>query len=134
MTREEAIQFLQAVKECLLTSNSWLESTHEPIKEAFGMAIEALEQQPCEDCVSRQAAINAIPKTSPDLFENCRYCTMLDREEVIAILNGLPSVQPTYSLAEWCTDCKEYDQERHCCPRFNRVIRRTVEEIKGGEE
>lgn len=24
---------------------------------------------------------------------------------------------------EWCTDCKEYDTERHCCPRFNRVIR-----------
>jgi len=31
---------------------------------------------------------------------------------------------------EWCTDCKEYDQDRHCCPRWNRVIRNTVEEIK----
>lgn len=31
---------------------------------------------------------------------------------------------------KWCTDCKEYDQERHCCPRWNRVIRNTVEELK----
>lgn len=29
---------------------------------------------------------------------------------------------------EWCTDCKEYDKEEHCCPKFNRVIRRTIEE------
>ena len=27
---------------------------------------------------------------------------------------------------EWCTDCKEYDHEKHCCPRFNKVIRTTL--------
>ena len=27
---------------------------------------------------------------------------------------------------EWCTDCKEYDHEKHCCPRFNKVIRHTL--------
>lgn len=31
---------------------------------------------------------------------------------------------------EWCHDCKEYDQERHCCYRFTKTIRDTVEEIK----
>ena len=31
---------------------------------------------------------------------------------------------------EWCSDCKEYDSEKHCCPRFNRVIRQTVEQLK----
>ena len=30
---------------------------------------------------------------------------------------------------EWCTDCKEYDHEKHCCPRFNRVIRTTLNEV-----
>ena len=30
---------------------------------------------------------------------------------------------------EWCTGCKEYDHERHCCPRFNRVIRTTLDEV-----
>ena len=27
---------------------------------------------------------------------------------------------------EWCTGCKEYDHEKHCCPRFNKVIRTTL--------
>ena len=30
----------------------------------------------------------------------------------------------------WCTDCKEYDQKAHCCHRFTKVIRQTVEELK----
>lgn len=38
--------------------------------------------------------------------------------------------QPKYNTDEWCHDCKEYDQEKHCCPRYNKVIRNTVEEIK----
>ena len=33
---------------------------------------------------------------------------------------------------EWCHDCKEYNAERHCCPRWNKVIRNTVEELKHG--
>lgn len=31
---------------------------------------------------------------------------------------------------EWCTDCKEYDHNRNCCPRYNRVIRGAVDEVK----
>lgn len=30
---------------------------------------------------------------------------------------------------EWCTDCKEYDTEKKCCPRFNRVIREAMKRI-----
>ena len=37
-------------------------------------------------------------------------------------------------LNEWCSDCKEYDHERHCCPRFNRVIRETLEEIQAEQK
>ena len=40
---------------------------------------------------------------------------------------------PEYNMDEWCTDCTEYDQERHCCPRFNRVIRETVDEVKNNQ-
>lgn len=35
-----------------------------------------------------------------------------------------------YERQEHCTDCKEYDQERHCCPRYSNVIRQAVEELK----
>lgn len=31
---------------------------------------------------------------------------------------------------KWCTDCKEYDQEKHCCHRWSKVIRDTVDEMK----
>ena len=44
-----------------------------------------------------------------------------------------PTIEPEYSMDEWCTDCTEYDQERHCCPRFNRVIRETVDEVKANQ-
>lgn len=39
-----------------------------------------------------------------------------------------PTVEP--QLDEWCDDCKEYDKERHCCPRFNRVIRETLDDVR----
>lgn len=38
--------------------------------------------------------------------------------------------QSCYNPDEWCHDCKEYDNNKHCCPRFNNVIRKTVEKIK----
>jgi hypothetical protein len=38
--------------------------------------------------------------------------------------------QSCYNSDEWCHDCSEYDQDKHCCPRFNKVIRNTVEEMK----
>lgn len=31
---------------------------------------------------------------------------------------------------EWCTDCKEYDQERQCCPRWSKVIRQTLKDAQ----
>jgi len=36
--------------------------------------------------------------------------------------------QQEKAFDEWCTDCKEYDKERHCCHRFTKVIRQAVEE------
>jgi hypothetical protein len=37
-------------------------------------------------------------------------------------------------LDEWCDTCREYDSERHCCPRYNRVIREAVEEVKADDD
>lgn len=31
---------------------------------------------------------------------------------------------------EWCHDCKEYDQKEHCCHRWTKVIRDTVDELE----
>ena len=52
-----------------------------------------------------------------------RYC--------ILILKGLSvKAEPEQRYDEWCTDCKEYDHERHCCPRWNRVIRETLNDAQ----
>ena len=41
-----------------------------------------------------------------------------------------PAVEPQLETDGFCADCKEYDQERHFCPRFDRVIKTTIDEIK----
>ena len=38
--------------------------------------------------------------------------------------------EPEQIEFEWCTDCKEYDQEAHCCHRWTKVIRNTVNDLK----
>lgn len=45
-------------------------------------------------------------------------------------LNDIPAVETweLYNPDEWCRDCKEYDTEKHNCPRWNRVIHKTLEE------
>ena len=47
--------------------------------------------------------------------------------------SGIPSAEPEPEEFEWCTDCKEYDQDKHCCHRWTKVIRQTVEEMKATE-
>lgn len=70
------------------------------------------------------------------LDEIARWAGYLDEDMIYRIQTGLkrlPSAQPELHYDEWCTDCKEYDQEQHCCPRFNKVIRETVEEYKAAQ-
>ena len=83
-----------------------------------------------KDLISRQAAIDLakdliIPSESFHQYNQgvSNYCAELVK---------LQPAEPPYNPDEWCHDCKEYDQERHCCPRWNRVIRKTLEEIKKG--
>ena len=76
------------------------------------------------DLISRQAAIDALKNQMSD--RNDLYNIPVRRS--IVILEQLPSAQP--DLDEWCTDCKEYDKEKHSCPRFNRVIREAVKDAE----
>lgn len=76
------------------------------------------------DCISRQDAIDAL---CSECQGNCIPCDSFPCGEVEAI-QRVPSAQP--DLDEWCTDCSEYDHERHCCPRWNRVIREAVKEAQ----
>lgn len=40
------------------------------------------------------------------------------------------AIEQEPQVFKWCTDCREYDQEKHCCHRWSRVIRDTVAEMK----
>ena len=98
MTNDEAIKLLSQIMDVLLASNSWLPSTKNPIKESFGMAIDALTAQPethgvCLDVIDRQAAIRWVktecnPYGKPTLdFESGK--------KVIEHLKQMPSAQRT---------------------------------------
>ena len=80
-----------------------------------------------DDLISRQAAIDAVHKE----FDDCIVWDesgMTTANEVEKILDSVPSAQP--DLNEWCMDCKEYDKEKHHCPRFNRVIREALKDAQ----
>lgn len=62
----------------------------------FQMAIKALEQEPCEDCVSRQAVMQTL------YDYGCESKT----QDAIA---ELPSVQPKQKTGHWIF--KEFDEE-----------------------
>ena len=105
MTNEEAIKLLSQVRDAILASNSWLPSTDNPIKECFGMAIEALKAQDAAgDTISRQAAIDAL-RTCYDT----ETVTMDDGDEyinygdAIGEIEQLPSAQPEIVR---CGSCK----------------------------
>jgi hypothetical protein len=98
-----------------------------------------LEQQPCEDPISRKDALKALDYD----IKSFEFKSGVDRHmnEIANLLNtiyeiqsdnikALPPVQPKYNTSEWCHDCSEYNQDKHCCPRYNKVIRSAVEEMK----
>ena len=47
-----------------------------------------------------------------------------------AAIRDQKTIEPQCKTDEWCSDCKEYDQERHCCPRWNRVIRQALKDAQ----
>ena len=78
------------------------------------------------DLIDRQAAIDAAVK----MFKAWYGGSVLRDREIRARFDALPSAQPEYKMDEWCHDCKEYDSEKHCCPRWNRVIRETLRDAQ----
>lgn len=79
------------------------------------------------DMISRQAAIDAVNDLTKWYYETYHE----KRPTAVAVIDkliDLPSAQPGQD--EWCTDCKEYDSEKHCCPRFNRVIRNALKDAQ----
>lgn len=103
MTNEEAIE--------ALTSN--VVENPELMYEALDMAIKALEQQHCEDCVNREAVAEMLNEMPMKITE-----TWMDfYRKALNSLNKLPSVTPTRPKGKWkrispagiyeCTNCNQ---------------------------
>lgn len=77
------------------------------------------------DLIRRQDAIDAVFELSDKLANE-----MLFIDAIIDEIENLPSAESEQEEFEWCHDCKEYDQEKHCCHRWTQVIRQTIVEVK----
>ena len=121
MTNEQAKKMLKAKLECLKRETSgtdfdcnnsncdecslcYEQGNMGEQKEALDMAIKALERQPCEDTISRQAAIKYL-MTNMNWYDEDGYESDDDykRECITELINGVPSAQPEIIR---CRDCK----------------------------
>ena len=89
------------------------------------------------DIISRQAVLDKFKSLCDGCGDGEKYkgvmCRCCRLDDGICIVEDMPSAEPEQEDFEWCTDCKEYDQEKHCCHRWTKVIRKTVEEMKSNQ-
>ena len=96
---KELIAMIEVKEPNELIVNSWWGSFAKDYKEALQMAIEALEQEPCEDAISRQAVMYALCDIC-ELFHKNGEETCLTKCESYRFLATLPSVEPK-KKTEW---------------------------------
>lgn len=70
---------------------------HKRLEEICELAIKALEQQPCGDTISRQAAIDALMK----IIDKPKHAEFLYTDEICRVLKALPSAEPERKPGEW---------------------------------
>ena len=68
---------------------------------ALKMAINALEQEPCEDSISRAEAILQIQRHGVGCFDPDEFSPEQAERFVINMLNELPSVNPQPKTGHW---------------------------------
>lgn len=101
MTNEKAIEELKDIKSAYSNKQQFHEaclmrSEHE----ALDVAIKALEQEPCDDAISRQAVLEAFKPRgiAEDVWQECNE---------YKVLMSLPSVNLQPKTGH-CTACKHY--------------------------
>ena len=76
-----------------------------------------------KDLIDRRDAIDAVCKSECGIG----FCGISCPE--VNALKALTPAQPNEEF-EWCHDCREYDKDAHCCHRWTKAIRKTVEELE----
>jgi DNA-directed RNA polymerase subunit RPC12/RpoP len=82
--------------------------------------------------MTREETVRNLLTELIDMIDNGSQRDLDRADEIGASIIKLFEQEP--QIFKWCTDCKEYDQEKHCCHRWSKVIRDTVEEMKQEQE
>lgn len=85
--------------------------------------------------MTREIALHCMKSYSESHSDLCELCPIYGQtgsdhcfEDALEyVIKALEQEPQTF---KWCETCKEYDQEKHCCHRWSKVIRDTVEEMK----
>ena len=123
MTREEAIMVLKNEQPHCGKKALFPE---EKKYEAYNVAVKALEQEPCGDAISRQAAIDIIESwLSCDDYNNAEQHIMRATE---SILYDLPPVTPQPKTGHW--EWIQYDGNPNIgnwhCSECSRIVRGAI--------
>lgn len=89
MTREEAKEKLYMEWQKFLEDNI----DYAGISEAYKIAFKALEQEPCEDAISRQAVLDAVEDDNRNGMWSC-FVSDDDAQKFKTVIKDLPSVKP----------------------------------------
>lgn len=98
MTREEKINGLCGLKEYLIENPIELEGHKSLPITLIDYAIKALEQEPCEDCISRQATIDKILKWS-EKYDDADI--RMGFHHALVVLYDMPPVESTKPEGHW---------------------------------
>jgi hypothetical protein len=101
-----------------LAASMGLYDDKNPCKRAviLGKAIKALEQQPCEDSISRQAVMDAIEDDNRNGHYSC-FASNNDAQCFKDVIRSLPSV--TQKSGKWIVHEKPYGIRYLECPYCN---------------
>ena len=95
ITNKEAIEYNKNLREYMKITDK--DSEYKFLKEnyeALDVANKALEQQPCEDCISRQYLIERATNWDKHFADSERYVSLTD-------IQGAPSVTPQPKRGKW---------------------------------
>ena len=98
MTKEEKIELLEKEKAYMLSHGGDRQAI------AIDTAIKALRQEPCEDCVNRQAVLNTL------FYKSDNNCEVVLNKELQDRIKALPSVTPQPFINKPCVSegvCRE---------------------------
>ena len=97
MTKKEAIDLLDNLI-------GFIEDNHgSDYDEALKIAIKALEQELCEDAISRQAVMDELNRLGRNAFKDDT-----DYDNFFTFVDNLPSVNPTSNVSIQITEREKY--------------------------